>query len=104
MTITHPYRPCDLSYTVHCYIANISVTMVAAFITTVQIKVFDQSTFSIITQLKKKHKRADINSIHSKIIKTFDFKDISKEYLQDRSNTLIINEKISNKKNRNFDS
>ena len=47
-----------------------------------------------------------MNNIHSEIIKTFDFKDITKEYLLDRIITLIINEKIGNKKNnnRNLDS
>ena len=44
------------------------------------------------------------NSTHREIIKTSDFKGITKEYLQDRINTLIINEKISNKTNRNLDS
>ena len=71
--------------------------MAAAFITTAQIKVFDQSNFSIITGLKR-NKPADTNNRQSKIKKMFDFKDITKKYLQDRINTLIINEKISNKK------
>lgn len=30
--------------------------------------------------------------------KKFNFKDFTKEYLQDKTNTLIINEKISSKK------
>ena len=75
--------------------------MTAALITTTQIKVFvqsSQSSFTIITDLKKKYKRVEINNIHSKIIKTLDFKGITKEYLQDRINTLIINEKKGNKK------
>ena len=82
----HTYR-----YAINYYIPNISVTMATAFIATVQIKVFDQSIFSIITDLKKKHKCANINNIDTEIIKTLDF--------QDRINTIIINEKISNKKN-----
>ena len=40
--------------------------MAGAFITSTQIKVFDQSIFTIITDLEKKHKRADINNIQVK--------------------------------------
>ena len=49
--------------------------MAAAFITTYQIKVFDQVIFTVLTELKE-HKHADINNIHSEIIKILDFKDI----------------------------
>ena len=63
-------------YRVNYYIAKISVTMAAALITTMQIKVFGQSIFTIITYLKK-NKRADINSIHSEIIKPLNFKSIT---------------------------
>ena len=76
--------------------------MTAALITTTQIKVFVQSSFTIITDFKKKYKRVEINNIHSKIIKTLDFKGTTKEYLQDRINTLIINEKKGNKKTQQF--
>ena len=48
--------------------------MAVAFITTTQIKVFNQIVFAILTDLKE-HKGADINNIHSEIIKTLDFKD-----------------------------
>ena len=58
--------------------------MTDAFITTAQIKVFNQNIFSIITDLKR-NMRADIKDIHSEIIKTFDFKDTTKEYLQDKN-------------------
>ena len=74
--------------------------MAAVFITITQLKVFDQSIFTIITVLKKKQKHADINKIHSEIIKTLNFKDITKEYLQDRINTLISNEKRRNKQKK----
>ena len=40
-------------YRVNYYIAKISVTMAAALITTMKIKVFDQSIFTIIMYLKK---------------------------------------------------
>ena len=39
-----------------------------------------------------------MNNIYSGIIKTLNFKYITKKYLQDRINTFIINEEISNKK------
>ena len=48
--------------------------------------------------LKKKHKRADINSTYTEIVKRFDFKKFTKEYLQARTETLIIDTKIGNKK------
>ena len=72
--------------------------MTATFITITQINVFDQGIFIIITDLRKKHKCADIDNIYSEIIKPFEFKDTTKEYLQDRIDPFIINEKISNKK------
>ena len=38
------------------------------------------------------------------IIKTIDFKDTTKDHLQDRINILLINEKLINKINRNLNS
>ena len=43
---------------------------------------FDQNTFTVINDLKKKRKRVDIDSIHKEIIKTIDFKDTTKDDLQ----------------------
>ena len=66
---------------------------------------FDQSIFTVINDLKEKRKRADIDSIdHKEIIKLIDFKDITKDDLQDRINILLINEKLINKINRNLNS
>ena len=65
---------------------------------------FDQNIFTVINDLKKKQKRADIDSIHKEIIKTIDFKDTTKDDLQDRINILLINEKLINKINRNLNS
>ena len=65
---------------------------------------FDQNIFTVINDLKKKRKRADIDSIHKEIIKTIDFKDTTKDDLQDRINILLINEKLINKINRNLNS
>ena len=63
---------------------------------------FDQNIFTVINDLKKKRKRADIDSIHKEIIKTNDFKNTTKYDLQDRINILLINEKLINEINRNL--
>ena len=60
--------------------ANIYVTMTAAFITTAKINVFNHQSmyfkyFYNHNGLKKKHKRADTNNIHSEIIKKTQFQD-----------------------------
>ena len=54
--------------------------------------------------MKKKRKLADIDSIHKEIIKTIDFKSTTKDGLQDRTNVLLINEKLINKINRYLNS
>ena len=65
---------------------------------------FDQNIFTVINDLKKKRKRADIDSIHKEIIKTIDFKDTTKDDFQDRINILLINENLINKINGNVNS
>ena len=65
---------------------------------------FDQNIFTVKNDLKKKQKRADIDSIHKDIRKTIDSKDTTKDDLQDRINILLINEKLINKINRNLNS
>ena len=57
---------------------------------------FDQNIFTVLNDLKKTRKSADIDSIHKKIIKTIDFKDTTKDDLEDRINILLINEKLIN--------
>ena len=64
----------------------------------------DQNIFTVINDLRKKPKRADIDSIRKEIIKTNDFKDTTNYDLQDRINILLINEKLINKINRNLNS
>ena len=44
----------------------------------------DDNIFSIILQIRKNHNRADVNSIHKQTMKTIDFENISKEFLDDR--------------------
>ena len=53
---------------------------------------------SLLDQVK------NIDSIHMEIIKTIDFKDTTKDDLQDRINILLINEKLINKINRSLTS
>ena len=64
---------------------------------------FDQNIFTVVNDLKEKRKRADIDSIqHKEIIKLIDFKDITKNDLQDRINILLMNENLIYKINRNL--
>ena len=65
---------------------------------------FDQNIFTVINDLNKKQKRADIDSIHKEIIKTTNFKATAKDDIQDRINILLINENLINKINRNLNS
>ena len=53
----------------------------------------DDAIFSIILQIRKNNNRADLNSIHEHIIKIVDFEDVTKEYLDERSHTLITDGK-----------
>ena len=64
----------------------------------------DQEIFAAIYDLKKKRKLADIYIyiIYKEIIKTIDFKDTTKDDLQDRINILLINKTLINKINRNL--
>ena len=65
---------------------------------------FDEIIVDVITDLRKKHKRADCESIHKEIIQIADFSNITKEDLMNRINIFLIDEKILNKRNRNLDS
>ena len=67
-------------------------------------KKIDSMIVDVITDLRKKHKRADCESIHKETVKLADFSNTSKEDLMNRINTLLIDEKILNKRNRNLDS
>ena len=65
---------------------------------------FDQNILTVINDLKKKRKCADIDSIHNEIIKIIDSKGTTKHDLQDRVNILSINEQLIKKINRNLNS
>ena len=62
-------------------------------------KNFDGMIVDVITDLRKKHKRTDCESIHKETVKLADFCNTSKEDLMNRINTLLIDEKILNKRN-----
>ena len=72
--------------------------------TSEQSSALDSYSFAIIAKLKQQSKRADINSIHADIIKTVDFKDITKTNLQEQINSLISDGKVVYKLNRNKES
>ena len=55
-------------------------------------------------QIRNKNIRADTDSIYKQIIKNINFEDVTNEFLDDRIHTLINDEKIVNKRNRNADS
>ena len=61
-------------------------------------KKIDSMIVDVITDWRKKHKREDCKSIHKETVKLADFSNTSKEDLMDRINTLLIDEKILNKK------
>ena len=67
-------------------------------------KIFDRVIVDVIADLRRKHKRAYCESINKAIVKLADFSNISKEDLLNRIDTLLIDEKILNKRNRNLDS
>ena len=56
---------------------------------------FDQNIFTVINDLKKKRKPADTDSIHKEIIKTIDFKDTTKDDLQDSINIQIMTQHLT---------
>ena len=54
----------------------------------------DDTIFSIILQIRKKHNRADADNIQKQIIKSVDFENITKEFLDDIIHTLITDGRI----------
>ena len=55
-----------------------------------------QKIYSAIKQIRRQKNRAGINSIHKEIVKVTDFKAISKEFLNNRIEMLLQNDKILN--------
>ena len=60
--------------------------------------------FSFILQIHKKLNRDDVDKIYKQIIKLVDFKNIIKEFLDNRIYTLISDRKFRDKMNRKADS
>ena len=61
------------------------------------------TTFSFILQIHKKLNRDDVDKIYKQIIKLADFKNIIKEFLDNRIYTLISDRKFRDKMNRKAD-
>ena len=62
---------------------------------------FDEMIVDVLTDLRKKQKLADCESIHKEIVKIADFRNIDKGDLMNRIYIVLIDEKILNKRNRN---
>ena len=74
--------------------------MAIALFTDAELICFDHDIIKIIRKIKNQHKRADIYSIHKKIIKIADYHDVTKEFLNIRIENLLKNGRIRNKPNR----
>ena len=72
--------------------------------TTSGLNALDHSIYQAMNRIRGQNKRADRNGVHKEIIKTTDFEKISKNFLDDKINMLIQNDKIGNRLNRNKDS
>ena len=57
-------------------------------------KKFGEVIVDVITDLRRKHKRADCESIHKEVVKIADISNISKEDPMNRINILLIDEKL----------
>ena len=76
------------------------ITMATALFTVAELIWFDHDIIKIIRKIKNQHQHADINNIHKKMIKTPDYHDVSKEFLNIRIENLLKNGRIRNKPNR----
>ena len=65
---------------------------------------FNNTIIEIIEKLNKQKKRADVNSIHAKVIKVKKFEDIAKSDLDEKITMLIVEKIVKNKFTRNRDS
>ena len=72
--------------------------------TKLELNHLDHKIYSAIKQIRGQKNRADINSIHKEIVKAIDFEAISKEFLNERIEMLLQNDKIINRLNRNKNS
>ena len=73
--------------------------MATALFTDAELICFDKDIIKTIRKIKNQYQRADINSIHKKIIKSLDYHDVSKEFLNIEIENLLKNCGIRNKPN-----
>ena len=74
--------------------------MATTLFTDVELICFGHNIIITIRKIKNQHQRADINSIHKKIIKIPYYHDVSNEFLNIRIENLLKNGRIRNKPNR----
>ena len=74
--------------------------METALFTDTELICFDHDIIKIIRKIKNQHQRAEINSIHKKLIKISDYHDVSKEFINIWIENLLTNGRIRNKTNR----
>ena len=74
--------------------------MATALFTDAELICFDHDIIKIIRKIKNQHQRADINSIHKKIIKIPGYHDVSKQFLSIRIKNLFKNGSVRDKPNR----
>ena len=75
-------------------------TMTTELFTDTELICFDYDIINTIRKIKNQHQRADINSIHKKIIKIPDYHDVFREFLNIRTENLLKNGRIRNDPNR----
>ena len=68
--------------------------------TELELNHLDCKIYSARKQIRRQKNRADISCIQKEIVKVIDFKSISKQFLNDRIEMLLQNEKIINRLNR----
>ena len=75
-------------------ISNSNVTMAAASLPKIELNSFNNAIFSASNRVRQILKqRADINRVLNEIKKNHEFKDITREYLQNHLNKLITEKK-----------
>ena len=68
--------------------------------TELELNHLDCKIYSSRKQIRGQKNCANINSIQKEIVKVIDFKSISKQFLNDRIEMVLQNEKIINRLNR----
>ena len=74
--------------------------MATGLFTDAELICFDHDIIKIIIKIKSQHQRADINSIHKKMIKIPGYHDVPKEFFNILNEKLLKIGRIRNKPNR----